>query len=208
MSEQPKALAAADAILANFESDDIDIAAAELRRQHAEIERLREALSQMRAWKVLPRKSITLEAIKAAQDQLAEMIASFEAATAAAPDVLDLPATTIELRPGERYAGLILDDDGTPSHHVILLPGNAESLSWENAKVWAAKAGGKLPSRREQSLLFANLKNEFQGAWYWSGELYSESSAWHQNFRYGGQSYDAKGYEARARAVRLIQLTA
>lgn len=108
------------------------------------------------------------------------------------------------LKEGERWAGILLNADGTPSHHVILLPGEAESVTWAQAKKWAKKAGGELPTRREQSLLFANLKDQFQSAWYWSGEPHAAHAdyAWLQVFGYGTQSYGHKGYDFRARAVR------
>ena len=114
--------------------------------------------------------------------------------------------TQIELQPGERYAGLILDADGTPSYHLVLLPGEGEELEWRDAKDWATKAGGELPTRREQSLLFANLKSEFQSAWYWSSEEHESdgSYAWNQNFDNGGQDGLHESYEGRARAVRRL----
>jgi hypothetical protein len=46
----------------------------------------------------------------------------------------------------------------------------------------------------------------FETAWYWSSTQYSSGLAWGQGFSYGGQYYDSKKFEARARAVRLIQL--
>ncbi|AIP63653.1 DUF1566 domain-containing protein [Burkholderia thailandensis] len=99
---------------------------------------------------------------------------------------------------------MILDDDGTINHYVILLPGEAESVNWTDAKAWAADRDGELPTRREQSLLFANLKSEFESAWYWSCEVHETESgwAWCQSFDYGLQ-YDHDQYDRlRARAVR------
>lgn len=75
-----------------------------------------------------------------------------------------------ELNEGEQYAGILIGKDGAPSHHVILLAGDAEDLTWKAATEWAASVGGELPSRREQSLLFANLGEHFKGDWYWSAE--------------------------------------
>ncbi len=46
----------------------------------------------------------------------------------------------------------------------------------------------------------------FEEEWYWSSTQYSDDNAWIQYFRYGNQTNDIKSYEARARAVRLIQL--
>nr|WP_254608771.1 DUF1566 domain-containing protein [Burkholderia contaminans] len=109
---------------------------------------------------------------------------------------------------GEKYAGLILDDNQRPIHHLILLPGDAEELTWEEAKAWAAEQGGELPTRREQSLLFANLKVEFVSAWYWSCEMHETESgwAWYQDFYFGAQHNLPQGSEFRARAVRRLPI--
>ncbi|MEP6770270.1 MAG: hypothetical protein ABI893_00625 [Polaromonas sp.] len=48
----------------------------------------------------------------------------------------------------------------------------------------------------------------FDEEWYWSSTQYSVNGAWNQTFNYGYQDYIIKSYEARARAVRLIQLSA
>lgn len=145
--------------------------------------------------------TVTLSEIKAAQHRVAEMIAAFESAAKASSTMLIVREAAIELQPGETYAGLLLDDAGTPSHHIILLPGQVTG-DWEEAKAWAQKAGGELPTRREQSLLFANCKGKFEAAWYWSSEQFSASLAWVQYFNYGTQDDNGKSAELRARAVR------
>ena len=113
------------------------------------------------------------------------------------------------LAKGEHYAGVMLGDDGKPSHHLILLPGDAESLSFEKAQEWAEKQSGELPTRREQSLLFANLKAQFEDAYYWSCEVCESNSscAWIQYVTNGGQYDYRKHGEFRARAVRRVQIT-
>lgn len=146
---------------------------------------------------------ITLKQIKAEADALAAKIAIFEAQAATMPAFF-LPEATIELRPGEHYAGLIVGHDGEPSHHLVLLPGEAESISWEDAKAWATGQGGELPTRREQSLLFANLKDQFEDAWYWSGHESASGHAWYQDFYLGHQRNGRKLYELLACAVRRI----
>ena len=112
------------------------------------------------------------------------------------------------LKPGEQYAGLILGKDGAPDQHVILLPGEAEAATWQQAKEWAEKAGGELPTRREQSLLFANLKEQFQPRWYWSSEQHASGPdyAWVQLFYGGSQYYYGVGGKFRARAVRRLEI--
>jgi hypothetical protein len=108
------------------------------------------------------------------------------------------------LHDGELYAGIILGKDGQPDHHLILLPGEAESVNWKAAKEFATKAGGELPTRREQSLLYANLKEHFQERAYWSGEQHAANSgcAWSQLFDNGYQYGNHKCGQLRARAVR------
>ena len=44
--------------------------------------------------------------------------------------------------------------------------------------------------------------------WYWSSTQYAAGYAWGQDFSHGIQSTSDKSFEARARAVRLIQVTA
>ena len=144
---------------------------------------------------------VTLADIKATQASLAAMIATLEAR---ASSTLAFHAASITLAPGERYAGLMLDVTGAPSHHLVLMSARGEGLTWDAALAFASKAGGDLPTRREQSLLFANLREHFESEWYWSGEKNEKdgSSAWLQVFRYGYQYVTRKSYEGRAVAVR------
>ena len=110
------------------------------------------------------------------------------------------------LREGEHYAGLILGKDGEPDHHLVLLPGDVENVTWAAARAWATSAGGELPTRRELSLLYANLKEHFQRVWYWSCEQ-SEARAqlvWGQNFTSGIQTMYGRPFRGRARAVRRL----
>ena len=107
---------------------------------------------------------------------------------------------------GECYAGVILGKDGAPDHHLILLPGEAQDVTWRGAREWAASAGGDLPGRREQALLLANQKEQFQRLWYWSSEQ-SEARAhlvWGQNFSSGIQTMYGSAYHGRARAIRRV----
>ena len=150
--------------------------------------------------------TITLETIKEEHSRLADMISAFEKQQAEMA-VLYFPGATINLRPGEEYAGVMLGDDGKPSYHLILLPGDADGRSWSDAKTWASQQDGELPTRREQSLLFANLKSRFQSAWYWSSDTYesNNATAWCQTFSYGFQiTYHEGNSLCRARAVRRL----
>ncbi|AJY40018.1 DUF1566 domain-containing protein [Burkholderia humptydooensis] len=146
--------------------------------------------------------TITLEQIEADHARIGALIDEFKKQPRATEYHVD--AVTVPLAAGERIAGQILLEDGSLSHYLILLPGEAEDLDWEAAKAWAAERGGELPTRREQSLLFANLKGEFEERAYWSAERHAENSgwAWFQDFTSGTQSTHHQGNELRARAVR------
>lgn len=150
-------------------------------------------------------KPITLEAIKAQQTRISEMIAKFEAQ--AKTDYV-IPEATIVLHVGERYAGIILDDESNPAYHLILLPGEKEGITWAAAKEWAAEQGGELPTRKEQPLLFANLKDQFTSNYYWSSERHKDNAgcAWCQLFDYCGQHFTIGTAELRARAVRRVPI--
>lgn len=144
--------------------------------------------------------TLTLESIKAEQSKLAYMIARLEAQ---AGRTIDFPAATITLAQGEHYAGIIIGEDNVPSYHLILLQGAGEDMDWSDAKAWAVQNGGDLPNRREQSLLYANCKDQFSGEWYWSSEAHEDSRyAWAQYFGLGHQdschSYTDDQFWARA----------
>ena len=113
-----------------------------------------------------------------------------------------------ELNEGEHYAGIILGKDGEADYHLILLPDEAIDIKWKDAQAWAEEQGGFLPTRREQSLLFANLKEHFKPRWHRSCETHQEhtSSAWIQSFDDGTQGYNVKGIGLFARAVRRVQI--
>jgi len=111
------------------------------------------------------------------------------------------------LNKDELLAGLVMEDS-KPHYWLILLPGDHEDTTWQVAVDWAKSIGGELPTRREQSLLFANGKQHFERDWYWSGELYASepSCAWCQDFYDGGQYGLRINRQCRARAVRRVML--
>lgn len=119
---------------------------------------------------------------------------------------ISIAAATIELAPGEHYAGIAFIGK-VPSHHLVLLPGD-KALPWEKAKEWAKEQDGELPTRSEQALLYANVKDEFEGDWYWSSEQLASvpSYAWMQDFSNGGQTYGHTSFKHRARAVRRVPI--
>lgn len=118
-----------------------------------------------------------------------------------------IPATSITLAPGEEYAGIALVD-GKPSHHLVLLPGDV-SKKWEDAGEWAKEQGGELPTRSEQALLYAHLKDSFKRDYYWSAERYADGAdyAWYQGFSDGYQYCSYVSYRSRARAVRRVPIS-
>lgn len=121
--------------------------------------------------------------------------------------IYTLPEQAIALKPKERYAGIVLNKDGSPSHHLILLPQKLKTaVQWEEAKEWAASIDGELPTRQEQSLLFANLKDQFTQNWHWSSEAFGSSNAWLQNCGNGNQFYGTVDSNFHARAVRRLAI--
>ena len=146
----------------------------------------------------------TIEQVEEQQKKLNQMIADLKASI---PSTYGIPEALIELKSGEHYAGIALDAEGQPSHHLILLPGDV-GMTWSKAREWAASIGGELPTRQEQALLFANLKGKFEPAYYWSNEQHASYTdyAWCQGFSNGSQGHYGKGSELRARAVRRLPI--
>ena len=110
------------------------------------------------------------------------------------------------LQDGEIYAGLVLGKDGAADYHLFLQPGAATGVTWQAAMDWAKTLGHSLPTRAEQALLYANLKDQFQPRWYWSSEQAGPSLAWTQFFGDGCQYYGDRSFEGRARAVRRLEI--
>lgn len=129
-------------------------------------------------------------------------------AKGAATEQVQITTITLPvLGEGEKNAGLIFKD-GAPSHWVILVPGESTGISWKKAGTWAKELGAELPTRAEQSLLFANLKGEFQERFYWSCEQRAEVGdyAWLQFFGDGLQYYWYTSSKYFARAVRRLPI--
>lgn len=120
---------------------------------------------------------------------------------------IHLPAVAIELHPGERYAGPVLDEAGQIKHYLVLLPERPEQrVNWQDAIAWAEGLGAQLPDRQEQALLFANCKPHLQTGWHWSCQEDEEdaSYAWLCDFYYGRQTSLRKSFEGSAVAVRRL----
>jgi len=108
-----------------------------------------------------------------------------------------------DLKKGEAYVGGTISADGTVTH-TILLPGEKADVNWNDAMAWAKKAGGDLPNRIEQAMLYAHHADKFQKRYYWSNETHADDSAfaWTQGFNYGSQLIWRKDFKFMARAVR------
>jgi len=125
------------------------------------------------------------------------------------------PPAIGQIWPGQGgiYAGIVAGDTGEPNQHLILaLVPAAERLSWDRAVAWAksVQADGhadfSLPSRAESTLLFQNVRDQFERTWYWTGTQFSRNGAFGQFFADGGQDSLTKSYEARVRAVRRFNV--
>ena len=148
--------------------------------------------------------AITLETIKARQDELAAMIAAFNAAKA----TITIPAATIELKPGEQYAGLVLKDDGTPSHHLVLLGALPDQrMTWQQAKDWVWSINGAQPTQHEAALIRVHCRNYIEPGGYWLDESDRDPDyAWVYYFSTCGQYCIQKSRDAFAIAVRRIPI--
>jgi len=122
-------------------------------------------------------------------------------------NITDLPALGQPLEAGT-FAGLTTRPDGTHCAVVLLADKPAKNLTWKASLAWAKKLKAELPTRPVAALLFANAKSQFEPEWHWTSEAYGSSYAWDQYFCNGYQDFSIKSFEGRARAVRLIQLTA
>jgi hypothetical protein len=109
-----------------------------------------------------------------------------------------------EIVDGGKFKGIVRG--GSQPDYLLFDHGEAaELMPWEAATKWAESQGGSLPTRREQSVLFANrAEGEYRKEWYWSCEQYAggAESAWVQDFGDGSQGYGRKGDDCRARVVR------
>lgn len=120
----------------------------------------------------------------------------------AKPDPLALPT----LEAGETYVATLFDAANGKGYHLILLPGDNDQANREKQTAWAHSIGGELPTRVEQSLLFAQCKSLFKEEAYWSNDSSESGWAWYQYFLHGHQDCRPKTRELRARAVRRLPI--
>jgi len=112
-----------------------------------------------------------------------------------------------DLKKGEVYVGGTIDAGGKVTH-TILLSGEKADVNWNDAMAWAKKAGGDLPNRIEQAMLYAHHADKFQKRAYWSNQVHADDSsyAWYQSFYYGYAGYWHKDNKYMARAVRRVTI--
>lgn len=119
----------------------------------------------------------------------------------------ETPSPTPALQPGEHYAGVVVDESGQVTHHLVLMASRPDGkLQWQAAMDWAASVGGALPTRQEQALLYANCKPHIKPEWHWSSETHADAAsfAWSCYFDGGSQSNVHESYEGSAVAVRRV----
>jgi hypothetical protein len=114
---------------------------------------------------------------------------------------------------GGKFAGLMRGRDGGPDYALIKGPELGEmNFKGAQEKAAAVEVDGhkdfRCPYRNEQSLLFANLKDEFEKRWYWSCERHpdDEDYAFAQSFSYGIQYYCYVDFKCLACAVRIVPI--
>lgn len=90
--------------------------------------------------------------------------------------ITNLPAIGRKLADGV-FAGIITRQNGDHCA-VVLLPGHGKDLTWTQARGWALKQGGELPSRPVIAMLFANARTRIRSDWHWTNEEYNADSAW------------------------------
>ena len=148
---------------------------------------------------------VTLELVQARQAELAQLIEQLKRGPVKGAQII-VPEATIDLAPGEHYAGAVLDEYGFIKHHLVLMSAEpAARLAWQAAMDWAASVGGALPTRQEQALLYANCKPHLDADWHWSCETEGSSFAWHCYFDHGYQHCCTRSYEGCAVAVRRFK---
>lgn len=110
------------------------------------------------------------------------------------------------LKNGERYAGILLGENDEIDFHIILLPLQISRVSWQEATDFALNAGGSLPTKRELSLIIANLKDALPSIEDWSCEkhIYHNDFAWCQCAETGSQFYEHQKLRKRARVIRRL----
>ena len=168
-----------------------------------------------------PSDRITLDisgtAITVAAWDLAQLLVEKMTSGSALRRDRDAPAPSIgSAWPGQGgiYVGIARGREGASDYHLVVAMDERTGIAWDDAMSWALglEADGhhdfELPTRPEQALLYANVKELFAGTYYWSATQYAgdAGSAWCQYFSHGSQGSYHKLSELRARAVRRVPI--
>jgi hypothetical protein len=140
---------------------------------------------------------LTIEDIKAAQENLSKMIDKFE------QQQKNIKFGDVQLQENEKYAGVILNENGEPSHHLILLGGNIQNGKRLYSSV--VDLYPSLPTIQELSLLYCNLKTEFYQSIYLSSNGSLQTNwCWCIDFENNQPKYTYK--PAHVCQVRRVQI--
>ena len=145
--------------------------------------------------------AIPIETIEAKQSELGALIQKFKEQSQAR--TIQIEGRTIELRPGERYAGAKLDDDGQHLHDVIVLAARPDdTYTFDEAQDWAKSVGGDAPSPEECALIKANCPDVIT-RWIWTNKLYAGNASFAWYFTSDGPTLNLdRSAEGGALAVR------
>jgi hypothetical protein len=122
--------------------------------------------------------AITIEAIEEKQSELGNLIQQFKRQSLGAN--IKINGRTIELQPGERYAGAKLDAQGNHLHDVIVMAARPSGkLNFRATQEWAESVGGDASSPEEFALIKANCADLLTEPWYWTNKPHTDASyAW------------------------------
>ena len=144
---------------------------------------------------------ITIEDIEQKQSELDKMIQQFKEQ----PQVktVKIAGRSIELHPGESYAGAKLDENGEHLHDVIVMAARTEeTYTFDGAQDWAKSLGGDCPSPEEAALIKANCPGLVK-RWTWTNKPHEDNASYAWYFYSNGYTYDfRKSAEGGALAVR------
>src|SRR5690606_20186345 len=105
-------------------------------------------------------------------------------------------------------AGILLGQNGEKSRHIIVVATRAEALEFDDNAEWVKSTGGRLATRREGALIYANAAEDFDKSdWYWL-EAHAERSgcAWGQDFGNGTQDWYAQSCTCFGLSVRSVDV--
>lgn len=130
---------------------------------------------------------------------------------AASTTVPGLPAIG-SLWNGGVYAGIVRGDASESDYHLISSFDEIVRAIWGDARSWASNLpphsgrSWRLPTRRDQAVLYGNLPELFAKEWYWSSTLYAPDAAyaWAEYFGDGRQYGFHRRNGFRARTVLHI----